>query len=407
MAFAALYALNDDPLPVYFVQTALLASGVWPLYKIASRQFPNSALPVWISFAYLLNPTLQFNDILGFHPDQAILPALLWGFWFTDEGRPWLAIATGFVAVLVGEAWIPVAAFYCLYAGWRCERKWMGILASLTLLFIFLWILFYALPRSGSESSGETVFLSGDLSPYGKFLTGDLSNFHSLFLDPRKAFFILFLLAPLGLSPLLGWRALLVSIPEWAKTLLSSEPLHYAVEGHYTPALLAILSYSHIRGLSEIRRRFSDVTAYRWSRASVVLTITLAISHSPTPLSFDFWTRWSAGNFMSGKYQEDSHTESLRKVSTIVGSNPDLKVEVTNGAFTPQLANRWRYELFPSAQWQKADIFIIDKVIFKGAGAERAQLVYGKKAAAVVQELRRIGSVLYEDPHFVVYTLRP
>jgi hypothetical protein len=132
-----------------------------------------------------------------------------------------------------------------------------------------------------------------------------------------------------------------------------------------------------------------------------VLTAGLSIAHSPIPISFNFWSNWSGGAFNYKNYLSDGRTQSLHQTERLVGSDANVIIEVTNGAFTPDLGKRTSMiRLFPSPNWMNANYIVIDKTKFKGAGSNSAQSAYASHMASALGELPRAGfTVLMEDDY--------
>ena len=195
---------------------------------------------------------------------------------------------------------------------------------------------------------------------------------------------------------------MVVGLPDLAKTLLSSEMLHFSVEGHYTLGLIAVLFVGYIYSLKHLSEKCGSWVIERLPIVTLVITIGLSVAHSPMPISFNFWSNWSGGAFNYSNYLPSERTLSLRKVEQLIGQNTSLKLEVTNGAFTPKLGMRRPFvHLFPGPSWEGADFIVLDKKKFEGAGSHAAQSSYADLLAKALSQLPQSGFKLLLDDAYV------
>jgi uncharacterized membrane protein len=397
--FAMAYGIGNSPLVPYGLETLVLASGAVPVFLLAQKIWGPGIGPVALALAYLISPLVQFNDILGFHPDHIVLPALLWAFYFAETerfGRSTLALL---VLCLASEPWIPLAAAFGVFLLFQHKKYILGSVTFAGFAAFFFFVLFVVLPKYGALNAGHELLTNS--SPYATVLTGDPLQIASVLASPRKLFFVFFLFFPFLFLPLRAWPVLVVALPDLAKTLLSSEMLHFSVEGHYTLGLVAVMFVGYIYGLKEVASRLGECILEKLPILTLVLTLGLSVAHSPLPTSFNFWSNWSGGAFNYQNYLSDGRTQSLCQVERLVGDDVNSKVEVTNGAFTPELGKRKSMvHLFPGPNWKDADYIVIDKTKFKGAGGESGQASYAARLATAESQLPEVGfTVLYDDAY--------
>jgi len=397
--FAFAYGLGNSPLLPYGLETLVLASGAMPVFLLAQRVWGHGLGGVALALAYLLSPLVQFNDILGFHPDHIVLPALLWAFYFAETGRYERSAGALLVLCLGSEPWIPLAAAFGVFLGLQHKKYILGTVIFVGFATFFFFLLFFILPKYGAFNLGYEFLIIR--SPYATLLTGDPLQIAGLLASPRKLFFVFFLLFPFLFLPLRAWTVMVVALPDLAKTLLSSEMLHFSVEGHYTLGLVAVMFVGYIYGLRDIASRYGVWVIERLPIVTLLLTAGLSVAHSPMPTSFNFWSNWSGGAFNYNNYLSDGRTQSLRRVENLVGNHVNAKVEVTNGAFTPNLGKRnSMVHLFPGPNWKDADYIVIDKTKFKGAGSDSNQVASSRDLALARSQLPEVGfSVLHDDDY--------
>lgn len=393
--YAWIYGWLDSPLLPYAMETVTLASGAIPIYLLANNKLSSHKLALLLALTYLLNPLVQFNDILGFHPDHIVLPATLWAFYFAETDQYKKAIAALVLASFGGEQWIPCASAFGVYLWLGRGQRLLGISIAITFMALFAVLLFWALPMLGSENSGSSVFSPYGLqSAYWELTSGSPSLILKMLLDPKKAFFVFFLLFPFLFLPFRSWAIMIVAIPDFVKTMGSGEMLHYSVEGHYTLALIAVIFVAYIDALPKLADKYGHDLHIKLPVITAVITLTFSIAHSPLPISFDFWSNWSAGTYNYKNYLSGERVASLRRAENLIGLNPSQKIEISNAAFTPNLARRYhKPERFPSEDWMNCDFILLDKDKYKGAGSHRQQeqyLIKFNKAQSQIPERFRL-----------------
>lgn len=398
LLFAWAYEFANSPLLPYLMETFILASGAFPVLLMAKKVWGQDASSVLLAAAYLLSPVIQFNDILGFHPDHIVLPALLWAFYFAEIRLHLATIFSLIVLCLGGEPWIPLAAAFGLFLIIHHKNYWLGSITFVVFSVLFISIMFFILPYFGSYDSSQAVF--GPSSAYSELLTGSPNRVIKILIDPRKFFFVFFLALPFLFLPFRAWAVMVVALPDLAKTLFSTEMLHFSVEGHYTLGLIAVIFIAYIYTLKYISHTYGSWVINRLSIITLCTTAGISIAHSPLPTSLNFWSNWSGGAFHFRNYWPDARTASLEGVERLVSDDPFTRVEITNGAFTPNIGKKERMiHLFPSADWRQADFIVLDKRNFKGSGGDSGQLDYEARLESTIHKLPNTFYVLHEDQY--------
>ncbi len=399
--YSLLYNWAESPIFPFVLQTLTIASGAVPIYFLAYKKIGSEFFSSLISIAYLLNPLVQFNDILGFHPDHVVLPSLLWAFYFAEIKSYHRSLLSVLVLCLAGEPWMPAIAAFGLYLMLKQKQIFFGLGLFMTSGLLFTFLIFYILPGRGAAESVVNVF-----SPegyYASLLNGSPLEIFKLLGDPKKFFFVAFVFGPLLFFPIFSPLVFLVAVPDLCKTLLSSELLHYSVEGHYTGVLIAVGFVGYIESISKFKLVFNFVVLRTLVVFTVLLFFCVSIVHSPLPISFGFWSRVSGGAFSLQNYLVDQRSGSLNFVSELIGRHPGVRVEVSNGALTVPLAERNYFSLFPSAKWVDADYVVLDKIKFNGAGANSAQLNYFFSYGNARERLADEFSIFFEDSYVQVW----
>ena len=99
--FTPIYWLLPSPHTLFFIETLILGLGALPLFWLARDKFKSRPVGLLFAAVYLLNPTLEYFNLLPFNLRAPGLVALLYAFYFFEKGARWrfalfalLAIAT-------------------------------------------------------------------------------------------------------------------------------------------------------------------------------------------------------------------------------------------------------------------------------------------------------------------------
>lgn len=398
--FVLFYKITNYIYIPFFIETLIISSGIIPIYLLSKSKLNNSLLSLVISSTFLLNPLVQFNDILGFHPDHIVLPLLLWAFYFADRKLILPCFASLLVLCGSSEPWIVMVSFFGIYLILEYKYYLFGGFIFLSSALLFFYITFYYLPFYSSHNSGHLVF--GSDGPYHIFLSGSFGDILNLLFSPRKLFFLFFLFLPFLFLPLASWRVMVVAIPEVAKTLFSSEPLHYAVEGHYTLGLIAVMFVGYIFTIEKIYLIYS-VIARRLITVSFFLSLALSVSHGPTPISVDFWANTSSGSFNYRNYLFDSRSASLSIASGFLPVNHDYKLQISNNTYANSFGLVKDLKLFPDVGWQNSNYILLSKAINQSTGAVAIIDQYNINFNLAKNELPKFFTVIYDDDYLTLW----
>ena len=380
-------------------ETAAFSSGAFAIFKLAESSLKNRHTAGLLSIAYLLNPQLHFNDILGYHPDFLVLPGLLWGFYFLERGNQRIAILAFSLLIFAGEPWIPLCGFigFSLVLKQRYWRE--GLLLNLISIGLFLFVFQYLLTLSNSENSaGELLATTGN---FQIIYDPTIGNLIELFSDPRKWMYFIIILLPFLLSVFLSPIALFILLPEFSKSILSNEPLHYATEGHYTLAYIGVGFWALIKFIQRV-----EISSFRLQGCipGIVLAMTLGLSigHGALPHAYNFWAEISGGAFNSTKYTSFERASELHSALNEVDLRDWHSVETDNEAFMPKIGRRQNLSLFPSSSYQHVDFIISSKNSTQNGGSESGQQEYQDRVRATQIRLIQCFSVSSTD-NFVIY----
>ena len=344
---ALMYRLWASPILLLMTQVLTVMSGVFPLYRLATRRLGDPPLALGVCGLYLMFPAVQFNALLDFRPDFVIIPLLLWGFLLADQGRFVPALIAVGSAGLMKEALILTWGMFGLYLWLRHGRRRLGIGVFAMSLIAFFVVAFWLL--SGPAASEGGFMLDKYFREIGP----------GLLLRRDKLLYLAALFGPLAGLPLLSPVPLLPALPTLGISLLSSDVSHASIQAQHGASAIAPIFVA----LLDVMARFPParivwLTPTRLVRGLVVLSFFVMVALGPTPLSVNFWKQPWGGHWHYTQYIPDRQA-TLDRAVRLIPSDPQVAVVSQNDVNSAHLAHRYAYFAFPN-QLPRADYVLLD-----------------------------------------------
>ena len=358
--FVPLYAIWAHPLVLILGQALALALGGLFVHRIAivhlGRERADGGVDaepprraVWaLTLLYALNPSLLHVAMFDFHPVALMIPLSLAAYYcYLTRTWPWFVVSLVLLAACQEEAPITVAAFglFMLVFGETTSQRWFGAVTSLAASLYFVLVMEVIIPafQPNAMSAGWSY-----VSRYAHLGSSKDAILRAIVLHPvdtlvrsfaiYKLETLLELMLPLGLLPLLGWRALLVALPSLAYTYLSARPNQFVIRYQYFSPALGWLMVSAVQGLSvwlAFWGRRSPRLRPGWWRAAVSLP--LAIAFVATTAVDAFSRPIKPEYFRRHPYRDD-----LERLHRIIGAEASLSV---TSELAPFFAHRHQFVL--------------------------------------------------------------
>ncbi|MEA2575707.1 MAG: hypothetical protein QOH93_3005 [Chloroflexia bacterium] len=283
--FVPVYALVPSPHVLFFLQIVASALGALPVYWLARDKLGVNLAAVGISAAYLLYPTLLHTALNPFQVRLFALTLLLFGLYFFERGNWQLFLACALLAMLSRTDVALVVLMFGLY-GFLTRRKWQFValpavvglayfaLATfvITPSFAYPGALTPPPPGTPLDMSCWPCGMSPQLAYYAHLGRSGPEILQFVFLHPLdalnraviepgllgpKLMYLLNLLVPLGLLPLLAPKPLVLGLPIIALNLLSLRGSQIDLESHYSLLLIPGLLAAAIYGADSVRKRLA------------------------------------------------------------------------------------------------------------------------------------------------------
>ena len=354
--FVPLYALWAHPLVLIGGQAAALAIGCVFVHRIALLHLmgdPDGGVlepaaarrAAWaLTVLYALHPSLLYIAMFDFHPIALMIPlSLAVYFCYLRQTWGWLVVSLVLLAACQEEASITVAAFglYMLVFGRATSERWGGALTSATAVLYLIVVMKVVIPAfqthpavAGWAYLSRYAHLGGSISEILRTIA-----FHPL--DALAGSFALYkletlalLFVPLGLLPLLGWRALLVALPSLGYTYLSARSNQFVIQHQYFAPALGWLVVAAVQGWRVWVGLWRQLGAARFSRRRwrVAVALPLMVGLLAT-VAIDIRRKPIKPNF----FRQHPYREQLAALRRII--DPESSLSVTNN-LAPFFAHR-------------------------------------------------------------------
>jgi uncharacterized membrane protein len=360
---------------VLLIQTLIITITTIPLYLICKKINFGDKMTFFIITFFLFNPITGFVDILGFHIDTLVLPILAYAFYFhliKDENKTVIFLI---LLCLVSEVYILTAAFASLVL---FKKKTKKILLFSVFIVLFI-IVFYFLLANNSINSPSSVF--GDNTAYILLKEISISNLLITFFEIKKIFFFYFFILLFGIFFIQKISFLIIGIPSIIKILISTEPYHYDLTGHYSNDLFIICMMSMIFTLVELKKK--NVKIYKLNKNLIIAGFSsLIVANSIYPFSINFWSKTSAGTYNYKNYLNIGSTsnDELKKYLSLNSKEINQsKICINNGPFILEVYRK-NINFINFSKKQDCDLIIlnIEKNTFV-SGSHSSQKEFNEK----------------------------
>jgi uncharacterized membrane protein len=371
--FSPLYMLSPRAETLLVLQSMWLATGVAPLYLLATKRLQNPWFGVLLAATYVLYPALHGANLFDFHSLTLVVPSLLWAIWFIDSGarwRYWLALT---LMLLTREDMSLLACFVGAYA--ILQRRPLTGLATIVVSLSYLAFVKLkmmndpGLMMAGGKDSMSYVFFYEDMIPHeSEGLKGLVISLVTnpgfalkILLLEKKVFFFLALLGPLLFLPIIAGRKVVMMIYGAIFLGLASRHHVYSLHFQYStvlfPILLASLPDAIARASeSQVTRGFGlHPRRVAWTLAwtCFLATALLGVKYGAFVPNDAFRAGWNS--IIRAPKQE--HLDRYEMVRELVEQiPPDAAVSSTSG-LGPHVSNRQEVAKWPS--YRDADYLLL------------------------------------------------
>lgn len=288
-----IYAIFQNPVTLLILRPIAIAVGLLPLYWILRDQQLNSRLLTYfLLIIYLVYPPI--TTPLSNFDVEVFLPALfLFAIHYFRQGKLLHSYLFVFLALMVNE-FVPLIvmtlAVYVLLTDRKeivdsLRSKKLAKSAIFAVAILLTAIVFFRLASIVITSFNPTALStkwewgelgSGPSEIVTSVLTNPLKAINILFKDGQSKFvYITSLFGPLGFLSFLDPLSLLMTLPWLAASLLSINPLYYAVGTQY-PAFVS--PFIFVAAINGIKKLVSISSHAILKKIAVLMVITFLVS---------------------------------------------------------------------------------------------------------------------------------
>ncbi len=356
-----LYAVHRSPATLIWIENVALGLGALPAYLLARRVTGRAFVGLALAASYLLNPCAHGLAIHDFHEIVLFPPLMLALAWAVEAERSrrlvWALVA---LVLMIRE---DTPAYLVVYAAWLfvSGKRELGkkvFLASAAYLVVVHGALmpilragspyvfddrYAGLVRAGAKGKASVVQTLTTNAPY---------VLDYVVASPTKWEFVVLVLLPVVFLPLASRRALILLLPGFAFSLLSSFGAQYSIEFHYTAPILPFVYVTSIAALAALEKA-RPRTAIPLAAAALVATCLLAGK----------WGRSPVLNGPSIERKLDEHAaiygDTAKAIHAAAASIPkDERCVKATGNLLPAVAERRRAYIVPwgrDCEWALID----------------------------------------------------
>jgi uncharacterized membrane protein len=270
---------------ILLIQTAALAAGAYPVYRIAFRRLQTARIAVLFAILYLLYPVIGWGNKFDFHPLAFVPIFLLLAFDFYETRRlGWSSLCLLLVTICKEEMGLTVAMFG-LYAALVGKKRvfgftWVaiGIIYSAASVFVIIPL---------AQSASKVVIQGWASERYNWLLNGNFAStmaYVTSYDTVVKFRFLVQLFSPLAFLPLLRPGVLMIAAPTLVLALLSTSLNQNGIYHQYmlptVPVLFVAAIYAFDPAQNMITRLLNRVMELRPGfavRMIVILLLTFTL----------------------------------------------------------------------------------------------------------------------------------
>ena len=333
-----LYCLWPDPSLLLILQTVLLALGVVPIYLYAKRQTGGEIVALALSTGYFLFPALQYVNLDQFQGISLSVPLLSFTAYCMLTKRDRLFFVFLLLSLLVKEEVSFIAMAFGLHILIVQRRYRLGAIVLILAVGWAYAIIGIIMPAI----AGYPYFFTDRYAYLG---TGFYEMALSLLLRPllvlqhvlmaAKLEFLLHLLVPLGLLPLLGIDTLILALPTTLYLLLSEYEPQYSIQYHYTAPLIPLLFMASVTGIERLIRWKGRSVTVAVSAFILVTSLMSCLLHGPGPLAshfnqnaqYDLWPHLASGYDALAAIPADASVMTIEEFAPHLAAREQIYIE--------------------------------------------------------------------------------
>jgi uncharacterized membrane protein len=334
---------------VLFLQTAWLAAGVVPLYLIVRHHLRQNWMAIVICFAYLLYPTIHCMALYEFHSVVLAGALILWAYYFIETRKLTSYFIVLVLLLLNREDLALIMFFFGFYLFYGEKLLKTGVITMLVCVvyYILVKLLIMAVGESYSyDYYFHRIRMSGRSlveSVWITLLTNPVYLFRQALME-HKLVYLLQLLVPLSLLPLLGRKRLFAPL---YGILVSFFVSRYAVTNIHYQYSTFLYPFFFAMTPAVLREIMDSRLPAHWGLQAnrLVVSLVIAILVASVCVSYNYGVFRENRSFRAGHTRFDRHMsdreiqryEVVKKLHQMIPDSATLSASESLG---PHFATR-------------------------------------------------------------------
>lgn len=254
LPLSLLYLIAPTPKALFFIQAAIVATGAFPAFWIASRRLASPLAGVTFAAIYLFYPALTSAVTFDFHAVTLSAAFIMFALYFLlTRNNVGLFIAC-FLAITTKEE-VPVDVLMIGLAALALQRRGRvgaGLIAmSLAWIGLYIVVTHIASPLGHSPTASRYAYLgSGPIEIVIFILSHPLSVLRDHVFDPDGRLYLRSLLSGAGYLPIFSPLVLVLALPIVALNILSSNDTMRSGEYQYNAEIVPFLVLAAIESVA-------------------------------------------------------------------------------------------------------------------------------------------------------------
>ena len=254
---APFYFLWSSPKMILLIQVIVVAAGAFFVYLISKDIIKDKNISLVLSFAYLINPSVQRANLYDFHAVVLATTFFLATYYFYLKKKYSLFIIMAILAAVCKEQlWLIIALFGGLLII-RQKKFLLGTIFSLVSIFMFYFLIWHAIPNAmGSQHFALSFYADfGDKpSDIVKAIIFSPDKVYNIVTEQSRITYLKQLFSPLGYLPLIAPFFLIFAGPDFTINLLSNNANFQQIYYQYTATITPFLFIAAIWGVWVVQR---------------------------------------------------------------------------------------------------------------------------------------------------------
>ncbi len=365
---AQLYRLQPQAETLLVLQSAWLALGVIPMFRLGKRRLGRNAAGVAMAAVYVLYPALHGANLYDFHSLTLAIPLLVLAVDLIDAGATKRTFAVLVALFLCRD---DVALLTCVFGAYAALRGRPRLAIGIVLASVgyFAFARGYVMAGTRLLAKGHFVGRYSDMIPNadenlrGLVVTMATNPAYtaSALVRPEKLTYYVALLAPLGFVPLLAPRKLVLTAYGLVFIGLSNHAYHYSLHFQYGSVLFPMLLAAVPDGAARLGARWAarsgrseDASVRRVLVGIVVASALSATQFGALVPNASFRGGWTR---IEHRLDPDARAD-LAALRTLTGRiAPDASV-CASDHLAPHVSNRQVVRRWPRCK--RAEAFLVD-----------------------------------------------